>query len=108
VVVKGVTKLVASAHKKGLNDHLHGQEQDMSDISLAEAKAGLSELVNRVEAGETVRITRRGKPVAMLTPVARTFLPIDFDALDAVRAGQPMQTEGAGEFIRRMRDEDRY
>ncbi len=80
----------------------------MNDISLADAKAGLSELINRVEAGETVRITRRGKPVAVLTPVARTFLPVDVDALRAVAAGQEPQTEGAGEFIRRMRDEDRY
>jgi prevent-host-death family protein len=80
----------------------------MSDISLAEAKAEFSDVVNRVEAGETVRITRRGKPVAVMTAVGRTFLPIDVDALEAFTASQTPQTEGAGEFMRRIRDEARY
>jgi len=80
----------------------------VGDISLADAKAGFSDVVNRVAAGETVRITRRGKPVVVMTPVGRTFLPVDIAALEAVTAGQPVQPEGAGTFIRRMRDEDRY
>jgi len=41
----------------------------MDTISLAEAKARLSELVARAADGETVQITRRGKPVAQITPV---------------------------------------
>ncbi len=49
----------------------------MSDISLAEAKAGLSDVINRVAAGKTMRITRRGKPVVVMTAVGRTFLPVD-------------------------------
>jgi prevent-host-death family protein len=36
------------------------------DVSVAQAKAHLSELLNRVEAGEEVIITRRGKPVARI------------------------------------------
>jgi antitoxin (DNA-binding transcriptional repressor) of toxin-antitoxin stability system len=36
----------------------------MGNVSLATAKAHLSELVERVSNGETVCITRRGKPVA--------------------------------------------
>lgn len=35
-------------------------------ISLAEAKATLSECIRKVENGETVLITRHGKPVAAL------------------------------------------
>ena len=38
----------------------------MSEVNLAEAKAHLSALVARAEAGETVSITRRGIPVARL------------------------------------------
>lgn len=38
-------------------------------INVHEAKAHLSELLNRVEAGETVIICRRNKPVAELKPV---------------------------------------
>ncbi len=38
-------------------------------INLYEAKARLSELLDRVEAGETIVICRRNKPVAELKPV---------------------------------------
>ena len=38
----------------------------MINVSLAQAKNQLSELIKRVEAGETVAVTRRGKPVARL------------------------------------------
>ncbi len=43
----------------------------MNDIALFEAKNRLSELVNRVEAGEEISITRRGKVVARLVTPAR-------------------------------------
>ena len=39
-------------------------------INIAEAKARLSELVARAEAGEEVVIARSGKPVVSLTPRA--------------------------------------
>ena len=55
----------------------------MTQISLAKAKAHLSELVDRVEAGETVSITRRGKPVAVLSAAVRKLQKIDFDDLRA-------------------------
>jgi len=35
-----------------------------------EAKTKLAELLDKVEAGETVTITRRGKPVAKLVPAS--------------------------------------
>ena len=40
----------------------------MREIRATEAKARLAELLRAVEAGETVAITRRGKPVAHLVP----------------------------------------
>ena len=42
----------------------------MSEVALFEAKNRLSELINRVEAGEEIAITRRGKVVARLVPPA--------------------------------------
>lgn len=42
----------------------------MRDIALFEAKNRLSELIRRVEAGEEIAITRRGKVVARLVPPA--------------------------------------
>ena len=40
----------------------------MNVVSLADAKAHLSALLDRVEAGETIEITRRGKAVALGVP----------------------------------------
>ena len=40
----------------------------MREIRATEAKARLAELLRAVETGETVAITRRGKPVAHLVP----------------------------------------
>ena len=40
----------------------------MTEIGAFEAKNRLSELLDRVERGEHVVITRRGKPVARLVP----------------------------------------
>jgi prevent-host-death family protein len=80
----------------------------MDSYSLADAKAHLSELINRVESGETVEITRRGKLVARLTPPEQPRKKVDVDALRALAARLPMQKQSAGDFIREMRDNDRY
>jgi prevent-host-death family protein len=77
----------------------------MTDIPLAEAKARLSELVARAEAGEAVRITRRGRPVAQITPIRPKKGRIDVEALRRLTASMPMQEESAADLIRRMRDE---
>lgn len=42
----------------------------MITVGSFEAKTKLAELLDKVEAGETVTITRRGKPVAKLVPAA--------------------------------------
>ncbi len=54
----------------------------MSDVALFVAKNRLSELINRVEAGEEIAITRRGKVVARL--VAPDALSAGQRALDAI------------------------
>ena len=41
----------------------------MVDIGAFEAKTHFSKLLERVEQGETIRITKRGKPAAMLVPI---------------------------------------
>lgn len=41
----------------------------MTVVNVHEAKAHLSEMLARVEAGETVVIARRNKPIARLVPV---------------------------------------
>lgn len=80
----------------------------MTTISLAKAKAKLSELVERAASGETVEITKRGKPVAQLVSVEKKLKPLDIEALERFAESMPYQEESAGDFIRRMRDDDRY
>jgi prevent-host-death family protein len=41
----------------------------MSQIGLREAKAHLSALIDRVEQGQTLTLTRHGKPVARIVPI---------------------------------------
>ncbi|MDM8352942.1 type II toxin-antitoxin system Phd/YefM family antitoxin [Brevundimonas diminuta] len=80
----------------------------MDAINLADAKAHLSELVDRVEAGDSIDITRRGKPVARLTAVARPRQPIDAALLQSLTAAMPPQSQSAADLVRSMRDGDRY
>lgn len=80
----------------------------MEDVNLADAKARLSELVERAAAGDPVRITRRGKPIALITAVGAAKKPIDIATLRAATEDMPPQRETARDFVRRMRDEDRY
>jgi len=91
-----------------LNDYLDGHERDMDIINLADAKARLSELVDRVEAGESIDITRRGKPIARLTAVAGHRKPIDAALLQSLTAKMPPQSQSAADLVRSMRDGDRY
>jgi len=80
----------------------------MKQVNLAEAKAHLRKLVAQAAAGEPVCITRRGKPVAQLTAVDVRRKRIDPAALQAITDKMPMQREGARDFVRRMRDDERY
>ncbi|NYT40042.1 type II toxin-antitoxin system prevent-host-death family antitoxin [Sphingomonas sp. R-74633] len=82
----------------------------MERINLADAKARLSEIVDRVETGESIEIVRRGKPAARLVPAAakREWKPVDVEALRKLHAQMSVKQESAGEFVRRMRDDARY
>ena len=110
----GSTSLVCAGgvEPDALYDHLDGQKRDqghdMDTINLADAKAHLSELVDRVEAGDSIDISRRGKPVARLTAVARPRKQVDAALLRALTATMPPQAVGAADLVRSMRDGDRY
>ncbi len=53
------------------------------DMSITEAKAKLTELVRRAEAGEEVVLTRNGAPVVRIEALgpARRKTPAEFDAM---------------------------
>lgn len=80
----------------------------MDAISLADAKARLSELVDRVEAGDAIDITRRGKPVARLTAAAAPRKRIDAGLLRSLTAAMPAEAGNAADLVRSLRDGDRY
>ena len=82
----------------------------MSEIGLFEAKNKLSALVDRVEKGEEITITRRGTPVAKLVPTKPGFDRAKARAavqglleLRAKLKGPPLTWEE----IKAMRDEGR-
>ena len=57
----------------------------MVTVSLAQAKARLSELLDKVEAGQEVVITRRGKAVAHLSAAVRPRKPLPRPAANRSR-----------------------
>src|SRR6516165_4236222 len=54
-------------------DYNPAYEGDMHEIGAFEAKNRLGALLDRVERGEEIVITRRGKPVAKLVPAGLSF-----------------------------------
>jgi prevent-host-death family protein len=69
------------------NDQLDGHIDGMKQVSIAEAKAHLSELVTTVAEGGEVMITRRNKPIARLVradaEIRKPREPFDFERLRA-------------------------
>lgn len=76
----------------------------MTTVGAYEAKTHLPALLAQVEKGETVIITRHGKPIAKLVPadVVRSVAEI-FLEMDEIRA----QTTTDGSTIRELIDEGR-
>jgi len=75
----------------------------MVTVSVAEAKVHLSELINRVESGEQIVITRHGRPVAHLSAAVAPKKPIR--SLAKFRASMPRLRKPMSETLREMRDE---
>jgi len=77
-------------------------------FSIADAKAHLSELAERAATGETLLITRRGRPVARVSPADRPRRPVDAARLGRLTDRIAHQAEDAAGFTRRMREDQRY
>jgi prevent-host-death family protein len=82
----------------------------MAQVSAAEAKDQLANLLMRAEAGETVTVTRYGKPVAIIAPVPSPQKPKMTGPemvawLEERTKDMPMQKETGAQIIRQMRDE---
>lgn len=77
----------------------------MVRVNLADAKAHLSELIDRVENGESIEILRRGKPVARLTGIQRAYKPFPIDEIRKLTDSMKQSDVPAADIIRAMRDE---
>lgn len=77
-----------------------------TEVSVAEAKAKLSEILTRVEQGEEIVITRRGKPVATLAQAKKTLKP--FTSHAELLASQGVAKTSSVDTLIAMRDEARY
>ena len=77
----------------------------MTTYSVAEAKARMSELLDRAEKGEKVVISRRGNPVVELAPVKTAKPGVDFARLRALRDVTPKAKTPAGKLVRKIRDQ---
>ena len=77
-------------------------------VNIAQAKAKLSELIEAVQAGEKIIITKRGKVVAELRAPERVLKPFDFTELRKLHSTMKMSEQSAADLVRQMRDEDRY
>lgn len=77
-------------------------------VSVAEAKAHLSELLDAVEKGEHVEITRRGKPVADIVPKDKPTVRLDAAWFDRLKSQMTSPEVDSADLIRKLRDDARY
>jgi prevent-host-death family protein len=59
---------------------------DILEYQAADAKAKFAELLNEVERGRTVRITRHGKPIARLVPEEEARRAQAVEAIERLKA----------------------
>ncbi len=76
----------------------------MAAYSVAEAKAHLSNILKKVEAGQKVTITRRGQPIATIVPAAKAPTAVDWARITALRDKLPKSRLSAARLVREMRD----
>lgn len=68
----------------------------MQQVTIDEAKARLTQLVEQAEHGEAIAITRNGKAVAHITPAP----VVELDEGDAAASGQIRRKTALEEFLR--------
>ena len=76
----------------------------MHAMSLAHAKAHLSELLNTVESGQEVVITRHGRPVARVLPANAVKQALPLARLAELRQQLPARKGSSAKALRELRD----
>ena len=65
----------------------------MKTVGAFEAKTNLSKLLERVSRGESITITKNGKPIAELRPIHRNALTAE-EAAEWLRANRSLRIKG--------------
>jgi prevent-host-death family protein len=78
----------------------------MRTVSLAEAKAHLSQLLDSVAAGEEVTITRHGRAVAKVSAPEQPRQPLPLQRLAELRGKVPAWHEPSSKLVRQLREEE--
>ena len=79
----------------------------MSSVSIAEAKDSLPQLVSAAQAGETITITRHGRPVAQISAIApAACAPRSISWIEVQLAALPRPATDPAALLRAMRDEE--
>jgi prevent-host-death family protein len=81
--------------------------EPLREFSVAEAKAHLSALLDAVEQGEHVRITRRGRAIAEVVPLSSTRTAVTMEWFEQATEGMEHSDVDSVNIIRAMRDEVR-
>ena len=76
----------------------------MHAMSLAHAKAHMSELLNTVESGHEVVITRHGRPVARVVSASTVKQPLPLARLAKLRQQLPAREGSSAQALRELRD----
>ncbi len=79
----------------------------MTDVGAYHAKTHLAELLDRVERGERITITRHGQAVAQLIPAAGSAERTVDEAVAGILALRPGRTLGPDLTVRDLIDEGR-
>lgn len=73
----------------------------MTTVTLSEAKTHLSHLLDQVQAGEEIVITRRGQPIARITPVEKPKQAVK--SLAEFRRRMPRWRKSSAELLGELR-----
>jgi len=78
----------------------------MLEISTKEARSNLSSILDKVEKGEEIVITRRGKRIARITSVDEK--PVPLKSLKKFRAKINIEGKPLSQTVINQREEERY
>lgn len=78
----------------------------MERINVRQAREQISQILDRVEAGEEVTIMRHGKPAARI--VGADTKAVEFPSRRGLRAQIPTMDRPASDEVRELRDNERY